>query len=32
MGEIFKVLIQHKGVGEPRLDGLRALNSIPAPG
>ena len=32
MGEIFKVLIQHKGVDEPRLDGLRALSSIRAPG
>jgi SAM-dependent MidA family methyltransferase len=32
MGEIFKVLIQHKGVDEPRLDGLRTLSSIPAPG
>ena len=31
MGEIFKVLIQHKGVGEPVLDGLRDLNSIPWP-
>ena len=32
MGEIFKVLVQHKGVDEPRLDGLRAFSSIPAPG
>jgi SAM-dependent MidA family methyltransferase len=32
MGEMFKVLIQHKGVDAPRLDGLRALGSIPAPG
>jgi SAM-dependent MidA family methyltransferase len=32
MGEIFKVLVQHKGVDEPRLDGLRALSSITAPG
>ena len=32
MGEIFKVLIQHKGVDKPRLDGLRALSSIPVPG
>jgi SAM-dependent MidA family methyltransferase len=31
MGEIFKVLVQHKGVDKPRLDGLRALSSIPAP-
>jgi len=29
MGEVFKVLIQHKGVDQPRLDGLRDLNSIP---
>jgi SAM-dependent MidA family methyltransferase len=29
MGEIFKVLIQHKGVEKPRLDGLRDLRSIP---
>jgi SAM-dependent MidA family methyltransferase len=28
MGEIFKVLIQHKGVDQPRLDGLRALSSL----
>jgi SAM-dependent MidA family methyltransferase len=32
MGEIFKVLVQHKSVDEPRLDGLRAMSSIPAPG
>jgi SAM-dependent MidA family methyltransferase len=32
MGEIFKVLIQHKGVDKPRLDGLRAMSSIPTPG
>ncbi|MHB9098002.1 MAG: class I SAM-dependent methyltransferase [Syntrophales bacterium] len=31
MGEIFKVLIQHKGVGKAQLDGLRAFHSIPAP-
>jgi SAM-dependent MidA family methyltransferase len=31
MGEIFKVLIQHKGIGRPLLDGLRDLNSIPWP-
>jgi SAM-dependent MidA family methyltransferase len=31
MGEIFKVLIQHKGMGKPLLDGLRDLNSIPWP-
>ncbi len=29
MGEIFKVLIQHKGMAEPELDGLRELRSIP---
>ena len=28
MGEIFKVLIQHKGIREPELDGLRDLRSI----
>lgn len=28
MGEIFKVLIQHKGVNQPLLDGLRDLHSI----
>jgi SAM-dependent MidA family methyltransferase len=28
MGEVFKVLIQHKGVENPRLDGLRALRDI----
>ncbi len=32
MGEIFKVLVQHKGVDGPRLDGLRALRAMPAPG
>jgi SAM-dependent MidA family methyltransferase len=31
MGEVFKVLIQHKGMGHPPLDGLRNLNSIPWP-
>lgn len=31
MGEVFKVLIQHKGVGDPSLDGLRDLDSIPWP-
>ncbi len=31
MGEVFKVLIQHKGMGEPELDGLRELRSIPWP-
>ncbi len=29
MGEVFKVLIQHRGVAEPKLDGLRDLRSIP---
>jgi SAM-dependent MidA family methyltransferase len=29
MGEVFKVLIQHKGMAEPELDGLRELRSIP---
>ncbi len=29
MGEVFKVLIQHKGMGEPELDGVRELRSIP---
>jgi SAM-dependent MidA family methyltransferase len=29
MGEVFKVLIQHKGMDQPRLDGLRDLHSIP---
>lgn len=28
MGEIFKVLIQHKGIDDPRLDGLRDLKTI----
>jgi SAM-dependent MidA family methyltransferase len=28
MGEVFKVLIQHKGVEDPKLDGLRKLRSI----
>lgn len=32
MGETFKVLVQHKGIDKPRLDGLRALSAIPAPG
>jgi SAM-dependent MidA family methyltransferase len=31
MGEVFKVLIQHKGMDEPKLDGLRDLGSIPWP-
>lgn len=31
MGEVFKVLIQHKGIDQPQLDGLRDLNSIPWP-
>ena len=29
MGEVFKVLIQHKGIDQPQLDGLRDLHSIP---
>jgi SAM-dependent MidA family methyltransferase len=28
MGEVFKVLIQHKGIHQPHLDGLRDLGSI----
>jgi SAM-dependent MidA family methyltransferase len=28
MGEVFKVLIQHKGIEKPQLDGLRDLDSI----
>ena len=31
MGEVFKVLIQHKGMDQPGLDGLRGLGSIPWP-
>ncbi len=31
MGEVFKVLIQHKGIDQPQLDGLRDLDSIPWP-
>jgi SAM-dependent MidA family methyltransferase len=31
MGEVFKVLIQHKGMDCPQLDGLRDLGSIPWP-
>jgi SAM-dependent MidA family methyltransferase len=31
MGEVFKVLIQHKGIELSQLDGLRALSSIPGP-
>ena len=29
MGEVFKVLIQHKGIKSPKLDGLRELRSMP---
>jgi SAM-dependent MidA family methyltransferase len=29
MGEVFKALIQHKGIHNPQLDGLRNLSSIP---
>jgi SAM-dependent MidA family methyltransferase len=34
MGEVFKVLVQHKGIDQPQLDGLRDLGSIswPTPG
>jgi len=28
MGEVFKVLIQHKGIGLSQLDGLRDLRSL----
>lgn len=31
MGEVFKVLVQHKGMDQPQLDGLRDLASIPFP-
>ena len=31
MGEVFKVLIQHKGMNQPPLDGLRDLDLIPWP-
>jgi SAM-dependent MidA family methyltransferase len=31
MGEIFKVLIQHKGVDQPQLMGLRDLDTVPWP-
>ena len=31
MGEMFKVMIQRKGIDEPLLEGLRDLNSIPWP-
>jgi hypothetical protein len=31
MGEVFKVLVQHKGVEKPQLEGLRDLHSIPWP-
>jgi SAM-dependent MidA family methyltransferase len=31
MGEIFKVLIQHKGILQPQLDGLRELEAVPWP-
>jgi len=30
MGEVFKVLIQHKGIENPRLDGLRGLWEVTA--
>jgi len=31
MGEVFKVLIQHRGIDRPQLDGLRDLRSVPPP-
>jgi len=31
MGEVFKVLVQHKGIDQPQLDGLRDLRSISWP-
>ena len=31
MGEVFKVLIQHTGMDQPPLDGLRDLGSFPWP-
>ena len=31
MGEVFKVLIQHKGMEQPQLDGLRDLGSMAGP-
>jgi SAM-dependent MidA family methyltransferase len=31
MGEVFKVLVQHKGIDQPQLDGLRDLDSISWP-
>jgi SAM-dependent MidA family methyltransferase len=31
MGEVFKVLIQHKGMDQPQLDGLKDLGSISWP-
>jgi SAM-dependent MidA family methyltransferase len=31
MGEVFKVLVQHKGMDQPQLDGLRDLGSVPWP-
>jgi SAM-dependent MidA family methyltransferase len=31
MGEVFKVLVQHKGMDHPQLDGLRDLGSISWP-
>jgi SAM-dependent MidA family methyltransferase len=31
MGEVFKVLVQHKGIDQPQLDGLRDLGSISWP-
>ena len=31
MGQVFKVLVQHKGIERPHLDGLRDLSAIPWP-
>ena len=31
MGEVLKVLIQHKGIPYPQLDGLRDLDAVPWP-
>jgi SAM-dependent MidA family methyltransferase len=32
MGEVFKVLVQYKGIPAPALDGLRDLGDLPLPG
>jgi SAM-dependent MidA family methyltransferase len=31
MGEMFKVLVQHKGVAPPQLDGMRDFHAMPPP-